>query len=1112
MKVQDKLRIFRSRFAGRQDVYGRQWTSRRNDGTEIKGFAPVCNNFWSDGCHIKLKDGVTCSQCEIQDHQPVNDDVVLKHIKGDEAQIHYLLLEDGRINFAALDFDYKPGREKFGYTFEDVYACSKVLAEWEFPHGIARSTGHGYHLYFFFTEPVQAHLFRAIMYELFERVGFLEQNRHGVRPLPEIFPKQANYGINGVGNGIKPPMIETRWPNERNGFVDGEDNFIPAEKQWEYLDGIARIEPGQIDALIEKESIPVPESPFSEATPTGSGNYDPAFGGRRQGKWQPPMIGSAEKMLEGCAALRKLRDKCLSGKQPGHEEGFALFHTLMATADGVQWFKDNVPGWAKNEEDWKQLEYSLNKNYAPYTCRKLQELQICAVGTKCFDPKPPVARVEGQTVIRKDVPKEQWPEPSPIRYALGSGDDFLLKLQEEARQLKGEENAKVKEEKLKNLARRAQVFDDDQQKAFKKYLKDELKLANQKDLSKYFNEAQEDHEKELVKNAEERDDIVTYAGDMYQKMNPYGYALIKEIRNKSKKMVLSQVDIWIEEERDYQDDGRTVSSVIAGRVLAKGVEKRFEIDASKWYDPTEFMKYFGVLLGRKLGIKRGNAEDMRQAATGFSEKRMNIEKTCYLCTQGWHKDRYLMPSVVVDKEGVRENTEQYVDLSRKEWAHPLDFKLLNDDEFRETMLHIKKDLLNTWPAQWTYTGLAHALMPALFKPLDIRKKPALFYEGLTGSGKTQLTHNLQYFWGDFHSILTLGNSTAKGILSAGYDFKDTLLVVDDYKGATYAEMKALQEAIQYSYDPTSSLKLRRDSSQQRAKGTRALLIFSGEEFLSADAAKVARTIIIETDKQDTSQTRETFQRCEEYRHNYRGITPRFLSWFLNQDLSTVKSHLIQTQNQLYEGIHGRQNADRLAFNLALNYTVWWLWCEFMVYSEVADPKERDEFLVQHWNHVIEIRDSMSERCENEQDATVFARVLKQLIDAKEVCIEGLAGHSPDRKEIIGWVPDFRDGSETAYIYPDLVFDIVKKRAKNFNLRGTDRSIGRQMCELGYVRRPSNGRRIAKQVRTSNGGRPYVWELDLVQMGIIKPKLQPVQQEIPYRPDDENVAQDSDGIY
>jgi hypothetical protein len=1107
MNREQKIQIFRSRFAGRVDVYGRQWISKKEDGTQVRGFAPVCQNFFESGCHIKLKDGVPCHKCEIQKYAPVTDDSVYEHISGAQPQIHYLLIAGGNIRFAALDFDLKPGKEHLGYTFEDVGKCSDMLTSWAIPHGIARSTGQGFHIYMFGEEPMPANEVRAALFYLFERVGFMEQMRQGIRGLPEIFPKQSMSGLNGVGNGIKPPMIESAWANERNGFVNDDNVFLSPDMQWTYLDNIGRISNAQLKALIEKEKIPVHELPFDQMATEGRGGQSGTLLDRQRGGWQPPLVGSFEMLLEGCAAMRKIRDKCDKKVDPTHDEGMALWHFAMSTADGVQYFKDGkIPGWGQTDKDWQQLEYSLAKNYSPHTCLKLQEMGVCVKGTKCFEKKPPLDQVEGQMVVVANVPKERWPEPSPIRYAYGRGEDFMKKIMSELDELKAEANEDTKMRVLKDLVKRVQVFDEEQQKLFKDHLK-KAKLVKAGELAKYWNEASEKHEAEFVEAVSQQTNSVTIHGKQYLRVDPYGYKCVRRLPgNKKKEIILASTDITIDEVRAYQDDDRVVSTVYRGKARAQGTERTFEIDTAKWHDSSEFFVYFGGLLNEDFNILREDVGQLRQAAFAFS-RQSGIQRTAYLVTQGWYGDKYLMPSVIVDKDGVRPNTEQCVDLTGKSHTQSLDFTILGDTDFKETLLHLKMDFLNAWPRQWTFFGLAHTLMPVVLRGLGAKQKPALFYEGLTGSGKTQLTHLMQYFWGDFDTILNL-NSSGKGVMHAGYEFKDTMLVVDDYKGATNEQMRALEAAIQYSYDPTASIKLKRDSTSQQDKPTRALFVFSGEQFLTADAAKVARTIIIEVDKQDTRKTRANYERCWKLCHNYRGVTPRFLHWFLNQDMQKMKAFLYSTKDDLYDRIAGKQNADRLSYNLALSYTVWSLWCEFLLHSEVCDFKEREELVNEHWGYVLQVLDDMTLRCEDEQDGLVFVRLLKQLLSAHEVSIAGLPGFDPKNKPEIGWAPDQKKFPNTVYLLPDITFNLVMQFGKSANIHGTERSISRQLVDLGIIRGTDKGR-CNRQVRRGEN-RVRVWDVDLNELGITRPTLHPVDNRFPAAVQGE-LPQNSDGI-
>ena len=93
MDFKRKASIFLKRFKGRTDVYGKKWISKetRADGSTIAGYAPQCENFWKDVCHIKTKSGKSCSECEHQQYKSVNEEVALRHIRGEEEHIYYMI-------------------------------------------------------------------------------------------------------------------------------------------------------------------------------------------------------------------------------------------------------------------------------------------------------------------------------------------------------------------------------------------------------------------------------------------------------------------------------------------------------------------------------------------------------------------------------------------------------------------------------------------------------------------------------------------------------------------------------------------------------------------------------------------------------------------------------------------------------------------------------------------------------------------------------------------------------------------------------------------------------------------------------------------------------------
>lgn len=1075
MTFQEKVELFRQRFYGRQDVFGRLWVMQPKDGSQtVKGYAPVCDNLWADFCHIKLKSGTNCINCEHRRWTPVTNDTVAKHILGDEVHIYYVLQTDGTIRFGAMDFDLKEGKEEKGYDFTAVKLVLTRLKELGIKAYVARSTGKGYHVYMFFDGFFPANKYRAFILDLYDHVGFMHLMQQGIKPLPEFFPKQSYAGRDGIGNGIKPPMIEPQILKGRNCWVDDNDQVI--EDQWSYFAKMELQSCDHMNQIILDLGIQVTEetAPASGTTRMPAGYHMSSKGG----KWQPPLSGSIEKVLEGCAALRKIRDKVLKGELLGHTDGFGLYHICMHTLDGLEWFRKNVKGWGENERDLKQLEHSLHKNYLPWTCKKFQENSICTPGTQCFEKKPPREIIDGLEVIRDDIPRDKWPDPSPIRYAHGKGEDHLLKLQAEVLEVKKETDEAKRAALLKEIARRLQIFDDAQQKEFKAYVRSE-KLLKRNELTKIFNEASDSHDEEIKKAIKGRDDIVIM-GDYYYQKDDFGYTLVKSPTTK-KKISLCLFDIMITEEKCYQDDGQVVKTVYKGKARAPGIEKDFEVPLDVWHENTAFLVFFSQILGTRFQPLRQNLEMIRQASLGFS-LRDGVERTVYLMTQGYYDDSYLMPSCVVDANGVRPNTARQVDLASKETRY-LDFQILSDTDLKEVLLHIKTEFLTTWPEFWTYTGLAHTLLPATLPLLEWAKKTTLFYEGLTGGGKSELTHALQFFWGKIEALANF-MSSPKGVRELGYHFKDACLVVDDYKGLNKEQIAAIRECILHAYDGNAGYKLNRNAEMRSPKAIRGVFMMSGEEFITSDAAVIARTILLETHKHNTQNTQRSFAEVKRKRHLYPGVTPQFISWLLRQSKEDIRRDFEQARLALKQEYHTAQNIDRVTNNLAANYITWTLFTSFLVHMHTASQTEKDVMDSKHWANVRTLRDTMVARCAAEQSSEVFLKVLGQLISAGEVCVKNFPNLMAEYKVKIGFYPDEQPAGGAIYVYPDVAFEVVKNYSRNQPILGTKQALGRQFEDQGVLAEKDKGH-FTKQVM-DDGVRVRIWSLRLDALGILPP--------------------------
>lgn len=1051
MELSEKIKLYRRLFNGRQDVYGKQWV-RQFDGKEIKGYAPACDNFFKDFCHLKTKSGTGCASCEHKKWTPVSDESIRKHIEGEEVHIQYVLHPDGTLLFGSMDFDVKPGKEHLGHGFDAVEKVIKILRSDGVDYHIARSTTGGFHVYIFFGTPYLANRYRAYIDRVFELAGFKEELRATGKPLPEQFPKQSYITNNGIGNGIKTPMIETAFKRRRNCWVDsfntpiGTDSMDFSGAQWDYMSRIVPQGFEVIDRIIETEGLDVNDDYLQSAFKIGPRAAGTRSGGSStsDGRWQQPLTGSIEKILEGCSAYRNIKAKIDTGVVIGHDEGFALYHICMHTADGLDWFKKSVPGWGENERDLNQLNQSLNKNYAPWTCQKLQEKGICVAGTRCFEKKPPREIIDGMEVLRDDIPKEKWPEPSPIRYGFGRGEDFLLRLQAEVLEAKKESNEEKRLELMRNIAKRSQVFDAGQQKDFKEFVRKEKPLKRN-DISKIFNEAVESYTEETKKHMGVRDDIVKCEDYFYQK-DTYGYTLKKTGKDgKAKDIKISEFDIIIHEERQYIDDG-DVKSSFSGIIRAKGFEKPFEIDSDSWQDNTRFCSFFGNRMGARFSPLRANLEYIRQAALGFSLS-AGMDTKVYLTTQGYYRGEYLMPSCLIDKDGIKPNTTKQIDLKFKQTKN-IDFKILSIEEVRELLSHIRVDFLRTWPENWVRVALAHTLFPCVMGYLGWDKRATLFLEGLTGSGKSELTHMCQFFYGKFDNLYNF-MSSPKAIRELGYQFKDVLLVVDDYKNLSKEQSAAVKEAILNAYDGHIAAKLNINIELRENKSTRGVYMMTGEEMIANDAATIARSILIETQKRDMSQTLDSYKRVKEKRELYNGIPPHFIHWVYQRDKDAIDQMMIDAKNKLREGSSDAQNIERISYNLAVNYTIWTMFTGFMAELGVLDSKEKSELDFKHWTYMLELKHTMLKRCETELGSGVFLSLLSQLIASGEVNIDNLNWSSNQNKPIVGFV--IKDQPiDCVYLYPDVVFEIVKNNTRNQPLLGSRNALLRQLEDQGAI--------------------------------------------------------------
>jgi superfamily II DNA or RNA helicase len=247
---QEKIRLFRSLFRGREDVFPRRFESKK---TGKSGYQPVCRKEWIKGLCRKPK--IKCHDCESRDFVPVTDEVIESHLLGHDVSTKrskrdytigvYPLLQDETCWFLVVDFDKED-------WLDDVSVYMDTCRTYKVPVVLERSrSGNGGHVWFFFSEPIPAGLARQL--GAFMLTESMEQRPDiGFESYDRFFPSQDTMPRGGFGNLIALPLQKK--PREKGNTLFLDERFTPYPDQWAFLSSTSRMSRSQVEEVVKQAS------------------------------------------------------------------------------------------------------------------------------------------------------------------------------------------------------------------------------------------------------------------------------------------------------------------------------------------------------------------------------------------------------------------------------------------------------------------------------------------------------------------------------------------------------------------------------------------------------------------------------------------------------------------------------------------------------------------------------------------------------------------------------------------------------------------------------------------------------------------------------------------
>ncbi|MGD8757973.1 MAG: DEAD/DEAH box helicase family protein, partial [Deltaproteobacteria bacterium] len=247
---QEKIRLFRSLFRGRENVFPRRFESKK---TGKSGYQPVCRKEWIKGLCRKPK--IKCHDCESRDFIPVTDEVIKSHLLGRDVFMKrskrdytigvYPLLPDETCWFLAVDFDKED-------WMDDVSVYMDTCRTYKVPAALERSrSGNGGHVWIFFSQPIPAGLARQL--GAFMLSESMEQRPDiGFDSYDRFFPSQDTMPRGGFGNLIALPLQKE--PREEGNTVFLDKRFVPYPDQWVFLSSIKPMMRSEVEAVVNQAS------------------------------------------------------------------------------------------------------------------------------------------------------------------------------------------------------------------------------------------------------------------------------------------------------------------------------------------------------------------------------------------------------------------------------------------------------------------------------------------------------------------------------------------------------------------------------------------------------------------------------------------------------------------------------------------------------------------------------------------------------------------------------------------------------------------------------------------------------------------------------------------
>lgn len=237
----NNIQLFKSVFAGREDVFAVRWEKGSKS-----GYMPA---YFYDPYRYRAHkmNGGTFQNYADKEYLTFTEKEIEKHLNGEQHIGIYPLLKDNTSWFIVADFD------KVDWL-EDCKKFINACTEKGIPAYLERSrSGKGGHVWIFFEQPYPAIKSRKIFISILEQTGVFSLFDKS-SSFDRMFPNQDFLSGKGFGNLIALPLYKKTFEHGNSCFIDIE-SLEPIPNQWDFIKKNQKISTIKLDELYQIHNV-----------------------------------------------------------------------------------------------------------------------------------------------------------------------------------------------------------------------------------------------------------------------------------------------------------------------------------------------------------------------------------------------------------------------------------------------------------------------------------------------------------------------------------------------------------------------------------------------------------------------------------------------------------------------------------------------------------------------------------------------------------------------------------------------------------------------------------------------------------------------------------------